>query len=456
MIRTSDHGQARCTMNTQRSHSQIWLSVLCIVCIGCTVGCVSAAMIQGVPDLEARVAGTYELSPGTDAQLTIRISNIAVMSGELKTDMNSAYDSRIALGVRVTPHGGTAPLTVKSGAVLIGDLAPGEQREISVHVTIAQDAAPGVYDLPLTLLYNYVGSTVEYESEVQTLYISKQDEIAAQITIADNVQVNLHSISVDSLNIGHQGIITLEIENTGHGTGYNTVAHYYSAPNSPLTVIDGTAFIGTFAPGQRETLMFKLSVNRNAEAASYPGGLMLEYIDDSGIAHRTDPRMFGVQVGEKLTIEILDSHISMHPGETKTFEIEIVNTGVTTAHGAQSKISALIPFVGVHDLYSLGDLEPGATAKAEFTISVDAQAVTKPYKMDLFVRYKDDLGNSRVSDAVMITIDVVPRTGLDAFLHNMVLMSVLGGLIVILLYGAYAIRADKKEKTDRITKDKED
>jgi len=439
-------------MDTRR---YLWLFALCMIGIGCAVGCGSAAMIQGVPDLEARVVGTHELTPGTDTYLTILISNIAIMSSELKTDNNNAFDSRIALGVRVTPHAGIAPLTVKSGAVMIGDLAQGEQGEVGVHVTIAQDAAPGVYDLPLILSYNYVGSTVEYEREVQTLYISKEIEVAAQITIVDNVQVSLHSVSVDSLNIGHEGIITLEIENTGHGTGYNTVAHYYSAENSPLAVVDGTAFIGIFAPGQRETLMFKLRVHRDAEANTYPGGLVLEYIDNSGIAHRTDPRMFGVQVGEKLTFEIRDSHISIHPGETKTFEIEVVNTGVTTAHGAQAKISALIPFVGVHDLYSLGDLGPGATAKAEFAISADAQAVTKPYKMDLFVRYKDDLGNSRVSDAVMITIDVAPRTGLDAFLHNMVLMSVLGGLIVILLYGAYAIRADKKEKAGRKTKNKE-
>jgi len=351
------------------------------------------------------------------------------------------------MGLKATPHAGNAPLTVKSDTVMIGDLAPGKQEEIGVYVTVAQDAAPGVYHLPLTLSYNYVESTVEYQHEsVRTFYASKEIDIVAQIMIVDNVQVNLHSVSVDSLNIGHEGMVTLEIENTGHGTGYNTVAHYYVAGGSPLVPVDGTAFIGTFAPGQRESLTFKLRVSSEAEATSYPGGLVLEYIDESGITHKTDPRMFGVQVGEKLTFKVINSHISIHPGETKTFEVDIVNTGVTTAYGAQAKASVLIPFSGVHDRYSLGDLEPGATAKAEFTMSSDAQSVIKSYKLDVFIRYNDDLGNSRVSDAMVITIDVVQRTGLDAFFHNVVLMSVVGGLFVILLYGVYAMRKEKEEK----------
>ena len=437
--------------------SKIWFAVLCITVIGCSAGCVSAAMIQGAPNLEAKVLGTNQLVPGTDVDLTILISNVAFRSDEVKTDSNSAYNSLIALGLIVTPHAGDVPLTVKSDSVMIGDLAPGKQKEIGVHVTVAQNAAPGVYYLPLTLSYNYVESTVEYQHEsVRTFYVTEKIDIVAQLTIVDNVQVSLHSVSVDSLNVGHEGMVTLEIENTGHGTGYNTVAHYYTAPNSPLVSVDGTAFIGTFAPGQKETLTFKLRVSSEAEANAYPGGLVLEYIDESGISHKTDPRMFGVQVGEKLTLKIVNNHVSTHPGEEKTFEIDIVNIGTTTAHGAQAKASVLIPFTGVHDRYSLGDLAPGATARAEFTISSDAKSVIKSYKMDVFVRYKDDLGNSRVSDAMAITIDVVPRTGLDAFLNNVVLMSMCGGLIVILLYGVFAVRKEKQERNGRKTNDKKE
>ena len=404
-------------------------------------------MHQGAPDLEAKVVGTNELTPGADVTLTILLSNAASLSTEQKRGSNTAYDSLIAMGVKVTPHAGDGALSIKSDGIMIGDIAPGEQKQVDVYVTIRQDAIPGVYNLPLTVSYTYVDSTVEYKTEsVQMLYHSEEKEITAPITIAENVQVGLQSVSTESLNVGHEGIVTLEIENTGYGTGYNTVAHYYTADGSPLVSVDGTAFIGTFAPGQKESLTFKLKVNSGAEPKEYPGGLILEYFDASGLAHKTDPRMFGVLVFEKLSFEIVDNQVSIHPGETKTFEIEVVNTGVTTAHGALAKASVLIPFTGVHDRYSLGDLGAHETAPAKFTIAVDAQAVVKSYKMDVFVRYKDDLGNSRVSDAMGITIDVISRTGLDAFLHNMELMSVFVGLIIILLYGIYAVRKDKKEK----------
>jgi hypothetical protein len=415
--------------------------------MGCVVAAGTAAMIQGAPDLEAKVVGINELVPGADVTLPIVLSNVASMASEQKTGTNTAYDSLIAIGVKVTPHGGDGALVIKSDAIMVGDIAPGEQKQFDVYATIRQDAAPGVYNLPLTISYTYVGSTVEYKFEsVQMLYRSEERVITAPITIAESVQVGLQSVSAESLNIGHEGIVILEIENTGYGTGYNTVAHYYTADGSPLASVDGTAFIGTFAPGQKEKLSFKLKVDSVAEPKEYPGGLVLEYFDSSGLSHTTDPRMFGVQVGEKLTFEIIDNQISIHPGETKTFEIEVVNTGVTTAHGAQAKASVLIPFTGVHDRYSLGDLGAGETVSAKFTIAVDAQAVAKSYKMDVFVRYKDDLGNSRVSDAMGITVDVIKRTGLDAFLHNMELMSVVVGLIVILLYGIYTVRKDKAEE----------
>jgi hypothetical protein len=415
--------------------------------MGLVVAVGTGAMIQGAPDLEAKVVGTNELTPGTDVTLTILLSNVASPESEQKTGTNTAYDSLIAMGVKITPHASDEALAIKSHAIMIGDIAPGEQKQIEVYATIRQDAVPGIYNLPLTLSYTYVRSTVEYKTEsVQMLYRSEEREIVAPITIAESVQVGLQSVSTDSLNIGHEGIVTLEIENTGYGTGYNTVAHYYTADDSPLVSVDGTAFIGTFAPGQKEILTFKLKVNNGAEPKEYPGGLVLEYFDSSGLSHKTDPRMFGVQTSEKLTFEIVDNQISIYPGETKTFEVDIVNTGVTTAHGAQAKASVLIPFTGVHDRYSLGDLGTREIGTAKFTIAVDAQAVVKPYKMDVFVRYKDDLGNSRVSDAMNITVDVIKRTGLDAFLHNMELMSVCIGLIIIILYGIYAVRKDKEEK----------
>ncbi|MDR2855346.1 MAG: hypothetical protein LBV40_04235 [Methanomicrobiales archaeon] len=433
-------------MTTQRPKRVLFL-ILYMLCMGCVVAAGTAAMIQGAPDLEAKVVGINELVPGADVTLPIVLSNVASMASEQKTGTNTAYDSLIAIGVKVTPHGGDGALVIKSDAIMVGDIAPGEQKQFDVYATIRQDAAPGVYNLPLTISYTYVGSTVEYKFEsVQMLYRSEERVITAPITIAESVQVGLQSVSAESLNIGHEGIVILEIENTGYGTGYNTVAHYYTADGSPLASVDGTAFIGTFAPGQKEKLSFKLKVDSVAEPKEYPGGLVLEYFDSSGLSHTTDPRMFGVQVGEKLTFEIIDNQISIHPGETKTFEIEVVNTGVTTAHGAQAKASVLIPFTGVHDRYSLGDLGAGETVSAKFTIAVDAQAVAKSYKMDVFVRYKDDLGNSRVSDAMGITVDVIKRTGLDAFLHNMELMSVVVGLIVILLYGIYTVRKDKAEE----------
>jgi hypothetical protein len=408
---------------------------------------VSAAQIQGTPKLEAKVLGTSELVPGTDVTLTVLISNTASIENVINTNENREYDSLIALGVKATPHAGDGALTIKSDTVMIGDLAPGAQGKITVYATVAQDAAPGIYSLPLTLSYNYVSATEEYRTEsVRMYYVPVETVTSAPITIAANVQMTLHDISVDSLNVGHEGFVIVEVENTGHETGYNTVAHIYSREGSPLVPVDGTVFIGEFAPGQKESLAFKLKVDSKAEPKEYPSGIMLEYTDSSGLSQRTDPRMFGVPIGEKLTFAIVDNKVSIYPGETKIFELEIVNTGVTTANGAQAKMSVLTPFTAVTDLYSLSDLKAGESAVAQFTIAVDSAAVLKQYKLDIFVRYKDDLNNSRVSDAMSLTVDVVERTGFDAFVHNVQLVSVCIGALVIILYSLFAVRKERQGK----------
>ena len=56
----------------------------------------------------------------------------------------------------------------------------------------------------------------------------------------------------------------------------------------------------------------------------------------------------------------------------------------------------------------LGDVAPGQTVTAQYTITADSKAAPGTYNLDTNVRYRDSLDNSLTSDTVSAQVKVVP------------------------------------------------
>ena len=242
--------------------------------------------------------------------------------------------------------------------------------------------------------------------------------------------IAVDEITATDLNAGGDGYITLTLRNTGTLWGNNTIARIFLDEGSPLTPLDGSVFIGEFPPGWIATARFKVAVDEKAGPEQYPLVVAVEYQDASNATRLSPGVSIGIPVVGKVQFSVIGTPVWMYRGDKKTIEVGYENTGPITAYRAQARISAADPFDANDGTSYLGDLAPGDTAVARYTIRVDKAATVKEYGLDTEIRYRDSLDANRISDPMSVKIEVRERGGLTRILYNPVLMSIIIALLI--------------------------
>jgi hypothetical protein len=121
--------------------------------------------------------------------------------------------------------------------------------------------------------------------------------------------------------------------------------------------------------------------------------------------------------------------------------VEYRNTGDAPVYNAQARISAVDPFASNDNTAFLGDMKPSESATALFDIRVDSAAVPEEYALDSEVRYRDELGNSQISDTIRVPVQVGAGSG-NPYAQPLALL-----LIIIGITGAgyYVLGMQKKK-----------
>jgi hypothetical protein len=174
---------------------------------------------------------------------------------------------------------------------------------------------------------------------------------------------------------------------------------------------------------------FKVAVSDNADPAqSYPVSIYAVYRDFEGNTVTSPPASTGVTFGEKVTFERVSAPSVIHPGKTGIVSVTYKNTGNSTVFNAQASISVIDPFSSDDDTAYLGDLKPGDSATALFSVKSDAGATIKTYSADSEVQYTDADNTAYISDNIPVLIDVQPDSGT-------------GTMVIVLLIGVIAVGA---------------
>jgi hypothetical protein len=113
------------------------------------------------------------------------------------------------------------------------------------------------------------------------------------------------------------------------------------------------------------------------------------------------------------------------------------NTGNSTVYNAKARISVINPFSSDDDTAYLGDLGPGDSATALFSVKTDGGAMTKTYSADSEVRYTDEGATDYTSDNIPVLIDVQadPTPG------------IVGAVLAILIIAGGAFLWYRRKKT---------
>jgi hypothetical protein len=102
-------------------------------------------------------------------------------------------------------------------------------------------------------------------------------------------------------------------------------------------------------------------------------------------------------------VKVSDGLIS---GEQGVLHITYKNTGDEVADDAVARISVVDPFSTTDDQAFLGTLNPDDSCEAQYKVKVDNDALPKVYGINTEVKYRDEHGDTQISDVMKASIEV--------------------------------------------------
>jgi len=424
--------------------SRTLLCTLFIICL-CIIAPAMAGTkyMAGSPQISAYVSGTNEFSPGDDVVLPIIIENTG--TNEFKFVNSGIVDREdqpnTAKFLTVTLLPGDAPLTIKSDPQMVGDLPGSGVITANFVAKIDTNASAGNYSLPLSYNYTYLYNSYQFGVDtIQYSYKTVQGNLSIPITIKPAVTVQVISAVPDHLNVGTEGYIDMQIQNSGSDYGKKSVVKILQSGNSPILPTDSSVYVGDIPPGSTVSCRYKVSVSSDAQKQTYPVDVVIAYQNYEGdfVTSRSDT--IGIPVGGKVDFAIVSSPAIMNPGNKQVINVVYKNTGDSTVYSAQARISAVDPFTSNDDISYLGDMKPGDSVTASYDVTVDRAATLKTYGLDSEIRYRDALDNTYISDTMKVPVNVVPATGVASVASNPVYLAVIVAVIVGTLYFALRLR----------------
>lgn len=422
------------------------LSLFLILLFMCTLPAMAVnTYVGGSPQMSAVISGDHEFTPGEDAVITVVIHNSGtsdlkhVMTGTIDRDDLPTTAKMVTVGLAA----GSAPVVVKSDPRNIGDIVSQESKTVQISAKITTGATEGEYQLPLTIGYTYLRDADQVAADVlQNNYITTSETIPLTIRVKPQVQIEVIEATAENLSVGTGGFITLKIKNLGFEDGKKATVVLLRNDNSPVIPTDSSVFIGDFPRESVVTCRYKVGISTEAGKQTYPVDVAVTYENRDGEVVTSERETIGVPVGGKVTFAIVAESAAVAQGSEQVIAIQYRNTGEIPVYGAQARISAVAPFSSSDNSAYLGDLKPGETATARYTLTAAGDAEIKEYSLDTEVRYRDALENSQISDSFRVPVRVVEKPAAGIF----GILPMLAVIVLIGLGAGYYLLVMRKKK----------
>ena len=395
-----------------RAGAGIILTLLLCSALLCAPVSAATKYLGGAPVFSASVSGTNEFVPGEDVTISILVKNTGINQmkqqniGTIEPDDIPTTAKTVTIGLASSDDA----VIVKTDPQMVGDI-PGNGVPVTVpfNVKISTNATAGTYELPLTIQYRYAKETEQDKADVfEYRYNDAEDTIPVTLKIKPEVKVEIVDAVPTDLSVGSEGYLNLTIRNAGPGDGEKTVVKLIRNGRSPIIPADNSVFVGHFQSGDVITCRYKVAVADDAISQSYPVDVTVSYTNREGVIVTSPPETAGILVKPKTSFSIVSPVAEVPAGTTDAVEVQFRNEGDSTIYGAQARIKPHDPVTIKDDTVYLGDIGPGMTKSAWFTIAVDDDAGAMLYSFDSSIRYRDTLDNSYESDTLPVQIRIVP------------------------------------------------
>ena len=370
---------------------------------------------EGSPAFTAAIVGTNEFSPGDEATVRILLQNTGVNLFRQDTRGTITQEDlpNTAKSVTATLSSGTPLLSVRSDPLFVGTVPGGTSVPLAFTVKISSDATAREYQLPLTI--QYLSPVVQDQPASDTYHFVYTDETATiplTVRIKPGIKTEVVDVAAEDLTVGGEGTIVLTLQNTGQEDGTDAIVTLTRNGQSPVIPVDSSVFAGDFSAGNGTIrCRYKVAVSADAEGQVYPVDVSVSYKNEEGSRVTESPVTIGVPVQGKPVFSVVSEVPQLAAGSTAQISIRYRNDGAITVYDAQARITAHDPLAIDDDIAYLGDIAPGGTADAVFTIEAGSSAGTGTYSFDSRIRCRDAQKNSIESDTVPVEIAILPAQG---------------------------------------------
>jgi hypothetical protein len=399
-----------------------------ILLVSLTAG-VAAADVSGQPDLSATLSAN-QVDVGDEMTLKITVSN----AGNLDegSTRNPALNERVtvARSVQLGLTRASAPLTVESGRQLVGSLPQGASAPVTFDVSVADDAEPGRYQLPLTANYRYT-SFIDV-SDGDFLVRSGSASLTVDIVVEPGVEFALSDVESD-LEAGQDGEVMGTITNTGDEPATDIVVTYASEKQN-IAPLEREIAIGHLEPGESAPFRVPLDVSENAEGGPKQFTFTTRYRDEDGDTRTGDE--LNIQQDVRPDTEAFDIDVAsttVPAGSSTTIEVTVTNNGTDVYEDISAKLFTDDPIGTTDDEAFVASLAPGESATITFGISAGGGALAKAYPVSMDFQY-DARGDTLLSNTYRVPVTVADSDGgSDLPASPTVIGGAIAGVVVALL-----------------------
>jgi len=398
-------------MNTPRSLTAIVVALVTTsVIIAGAPGAVSAqesGEVIGQPDISFATT-TGEVTAGTTDQLGLAITN----RGKIDKGGPSQYESQVttARGMTMSIDDENVPIDVQAGTLSIGNVPTGSN-SVNVPITVAEDADPGRYQIPLEYEYQFsrvvdYGASVDYSDFTRTR--------TSSITVVVTEDARFEVVSVDGVaQVGDDSDISMTLRNTGDDPARSASVNAESRSNAlsfDSSSPSASSYVGDWAPGETRDINYSVALAPDATQRGYTLDLSIEYEDTDGISQTSEPMTTGVETVGEQTFAFSDVETSLRVGEDGDVR------GTVTNQGPQPARSVVVQYadnsqtvVPIEESVSVGSLDAGESASFRLPMEVTSEAEASPNLIDFAVAYRNADGDRRTYDKLDVQADVAPE-----------------------------------------------
>jgi hypothetical protein len=279
-------------------------------------------------------------------------------------------------------------------------------------VTVPEDAAPGTFRVPVEVSYAYTRS-VEYDvTGPEYNDFTREETFHVTVRVRDEARFAVVDRSTTA-QVGDRGSLSVTVANVGTRAARDasvTVASRSDELRFGTGSVESTAYVGRWAPGERRTVEYTVSMTDDATLRDYTLDLAVDYTDTDGIARAARTLNVGLRPAAEQSFSLANVSAGLRVDEEGTVSGTVVNEGPGTARSPVVVLETANPNVVVDSPeYALPDLAPGERARVEYEVTVSSAASASVQQLSFRTRYRNDRGDARTSDAMETTAEIAPR-----------------------------------------------